>query len=598
MQNNLYYGTRGPADAPIVVVGESWGAEEAVQKAPFVGSSGTELTRILAEAGVPISDILFTNMVAEKPHANETWRFFEPKSKNPNRIGGLAPSPMAQLEISRLYSQIASHPRRLVIAAGNWPFWALSSKAGIEVLRSSNNRPIPADQQTWVPTGITNHRGSMWYVEPHQEFLNGPHGPPSSPIPLLPIIHPAAIQRAWYQRPVTVHDLKARVPMALRSDWRPKQIEINVLPTFADATGILNMWLAAANTALRRNHTMRLVCDIETVRRRFISVVGFSDSPTRAIAIPFLKADTSDGSFESYWTPDQEAIIIGLIRRILLHPAILIEGQNFIYDTQFFQYEMGVTPTLDFDSMIAQNTLFPGTPKALEYLSSLYCEYHWYWKEDAKDWQTVGNIQVLCEYNCTDTMRTYEICGVQRKLISDMNQQPQYDFKMKVNDLCLRMMNNGVRINKPLRNSLKLKLDEALNGFYTELEQIIPQDMVSPGHKTRWYRSDKQTKTLLYDILGMRVVRNPKTGRPTSGKPALKQLEKWYPEFTGLFHRLDYAGSVENTAQVIATALDSDGNMRCSFNPAGAETHRLSSSENAFGRGTNLQNITKGEEDE
>lgn len=597
-KRDLFYGTRGPAGTPIVVVGESWGAEEQSQQVPFVGSSGTELGRILAEAGLSQSDILFTNMVAEKPYANETWRFFEPKASSPSRIGGLAPTALVCDEVARLYTQIASHPRSLVVAAGNWPLWALSSKCGAEILRSSNNRAIPADQQTWVPNGIMNHRGSMWYVEPHKEFCGGATQPISPAIPLLPIIHPAAIQRAWYNRPVTIHDLKARVPMALRRDWRPKQIEINVLPTFADATNILRMWLSTADAARRRNGTLRLACDIETVRRRFISVVGFADSPTRAIAIPFLKADSQDGSFESYWTADQEATIIGLIRRILLHPTILIEGQNFIYDTQFFQYEMGVTPTLDFDSMIAQNTLFPGTPKALEYLSSLYCEYHWYWKEDAKDWQTVGSIQNLCEYNVIDTMRTYEICGVQRGLIASMNQQPQYDFKMKVNDLCLRMMNRGVNINKPLRNNLKVTLDETLNAFYSELEQIIPQDMVSPGHKTRWYKSDKQTKTLFYDILNMRVVRHPKTGKPTSGKVALAQLQKWYPEFTGLFNRLDYAGSVENTAQVIATPLEHNGRISCSFNPAGTETHRLSSSENAFGRGTNLQNITKGEEDE
>lgn len=600
-QRDLWYGTRGSPSAPIVVVGESWGAEEAAQLKPFVGMSGTELSRILAEAGIKESDILFTNMISEKPDANETWRFFSPKAGNPSRVGGVAPTALVRGEVSRLYNQIASHPRSVVVAAGNWPLWALSAKCGTEVLRASNNRPIPVEQQTWVPNGIMNHRGSMWFLDPHKEFINGTNSNISiacSSTPLLPIIHPAAIQRAWYNRPVTIHDLKARIPMALRRDWRPKQIDVNVLPSFSDATGILNMWLAAADTARRRNDTLRLACDIETVRRRFISVVGFADSPTRAIAIPFLKADMDDDSFQSYWTVDQESIIIGLIRRILFHPAILIEGQNFIYDTQFFQYEMGVSPSLNFDSMIAQNTLFPGTPKALEYLSSLYCEYHWYWKEDAKDWQTVGSIQNLCEYNCIDTMRTYEICGVQRGLIASMNQQPQYDFKMKVNDLCLRMMNRGVNINKTLRNKLKVTLDETLNAFYSELEQIVPQEMVNPGHKTRWYRSDKQTKTLFYDVFNFRTVRHPKTGRPTTGKPALQQLQRWYPEFTGLFNRLDYAGSVENTASVVATPLDPDGRMRCSFNPAGTETHRLSSSENAFGRGTNLQNITKGEEDE
>lgn len=43
---------------------------------------------------------------------------------------------------------------------------------------------------------------------------------------------------------------------------------------------------------------------------------------------------------------------------------------------------------------------------------------------------------------------------------------------------------------------------------------------------------------------------------------------------------------------VLRSPLDADGRMRCSYNVVGTENGRWSSSENAFGRGTNLQNIT------
>ena len=43
---------------------------------------------------------------------------------------------------------------------------------------------------------------------------------------------------------------------------------------------------------------------------------------------------------------------------------------------------------------------------------------------------------------------------------------------------------------------------------------------------------------------------------------------------------------------VLRTPLDPDGRMRCSYNVVGTESGRWSSSKNAFGRGTNLQNIT------
>jgi DNA polymerase I-like protein with 3'-5' exonuclease and polymerase domains len=174
-------------------------------------------------------------------------------------------------------------------------------------------------------------------------------------------------------------------------------------------------------------------------------------------------------------------------------------------------------------------------------------------------------------------------------------------FKMRTNDLCLRMMNRGVLIDANRRGSMLFQLQAAQTAFYQELLQIIPQDMVQPMIKKtdkHWYRSSKQTAYLLYDLLGMKQINNRKTGNRTVGKQALMELERRYPEFTGLFRRLDYAGSVTNTAGVIQTALEPDGRMRCSYNPGGTETHRLSSSENVFGRGTNLQNITKGEEDD
>ena len=37
---NLWWGSSGPPDAPIAVVGESWGIEELAEEQPFVGQSG------------------------------------------------------------------------------------------------------------------------------------------------------------------------------------------------------------------------------------------------------------------------------------------------------------------------------------------------------------------------------------------------------------------------------------------------------------------------------------------------------------------------------------------------------------------------------
>ena len=554
-----------------------------------MGESGLEMNRILAQAGLKRDSILCTNVIAAQPQSNETWRFFEPKSTARSRIGGLAPSELVRSHVSVLYRQISAFPRSLVIVAGNYALWSLTNCTGAEVIRESNFRAIPPELQTWGPTGIMSWRGSMLYTDARPEFGTVPR------TPLLPIIHPAAILRAWYLRDVTIHDLRSRIPMALRGDWRPEDPVLLAPPTFEVARNLLRSWLRHAEETMSQ---MTLSVDIET-NRTLITCIGLASSSRLAISIPFVRK-TDDG-LESYWTPVEEAELIWLLRSVLTHPLIRIVGQNFVYDTQYIQRFLGVTPDLWFDTMLAQNVIFPGTPKDLGYLASLYCQYYWYWKDDAKEWDGKGTLEQLLQYNAMDCIRTWEIAESQQQYIRHLGLEPQMDLKMQTSKLCLRMMNRGVLIDRRRRDQLLFELSEALSRLHQELLGIIPQSWIKPHTKpneTFWFTSDKQTKQLFYDFLGFRVIRHRKTGNPTTGKEALMQFKKLYPQFSGLINRLDLAGSIENTLNVLKAGIEFDGRMRCSYNPGGTETHRLSSSTNAFGRGTNFQNLTKGEEDD
>lgn len=595
---DLWFGTSGPQNAKIVLVGESWGFEEAQAKVPFVGTSGTELNRMLAEAKLNRDEILCTNVIAARPPNNETWRFCHPAiTKPPIRINGIAAGPELRSEVSRLYGQITAHPRSLVIATGNWSLWALSQVTKAKVLSESNNKTIPKDLRTWVPTGIQAWRGSMTFVQPHKELLNGLPYESLANTYLLPLIHPAAIMRSWEDRAPTVHDLKARVPLALRNDWRRNPLPTCwAPPTFAQVKSRIEMWLSRANSGNR----IQIAEDIETARG-LITCLGFSDGPNFAMSIPFVRRVEGDDAFHSWWTPEQEAEVVALLIRLNRHPNVLIVGQNFVYDTQYIQHWFGVTPSLDWDTMLCQNVLFPGTPKDLSYLSSLFCRYHWYWKEDHKEWNLKGTIEELLLYNCEDALRTWEIADSQRVLVKHLKQEVQMNLKMQTNNLCLRMMNRGVLIDNKRRQDLKFELGQVLSGVQQELLNIIPQDFVQPHTKkndTFWYNSPSQTATLFYDILGLPSIYHHKTKQRTVGKEALPELKRRAPEFTAIYNRLETLGSLENVLDICQAQTDSDNRIRCSYNPGGAESHRLSSSKNVFGRGTNLQNLTKGEEDE
>jgi len=60
----------GNADADLMLVGEAPGADEDLQGLPFVGRSGSLLTRLLADAGLPREEVFITNTLKCRPPAN------------------------------------------------------------------------------------------------------------------------------------------------------------------------------------------------------------------------------------------------------------------------------------------------------------------------------------------------------------------------------------------------------------------------------------------------------------------------------------------------------------------------------------------------
>ena len=63
--------SRGPADAPLMIIGEAPGADEDAQGAPFVGRAGQLLDRMLKAAGV-LDRAFVTNTVFWRPPGNRT----------------------------------------------------------------------------------------------------------------------------------------------------------------------------------------------------------------------------------------------------------------------------------------------------------------------------------------------------------------------------------------------------------------------------------------------------------------------------------------------------------------------------------------------
>jgi len=607
-----FYGVAGSRSPKIVFLGEAWGREEEAAGSPFVGQSGKELFRMIGEAlgndalhtaalgassfrdWVRLRDewliereIMFTNVVADRPQENELWHLFHPNTKAESvpKLDGLRPTAHVLSELSRLRSQLNAIQPLLVCAVGNYALWATTTCC------STSNIPTGTGATVSVPGGITSWRGSM---------LTSTKLWPQ-PQRVLPLIHPAAILREWYLRSPTLHDMRTRIPMALREDWRPHPLPVTwAPPSFAQAKARLEGWLSRAESG----QEVKLASDVECMMTftKHLTCIGFADSKHFAMSIPFVKLNP-DRTQTSYWTFDEEKTLVLLIRRILSHPLVLIIGQNFIFDMQHCIRELGVRPRLWFDTMLAQHLLFPGTPKGLDYISSLYCRYHWYWKDDGKEWDSKGTLEQHLEYNALDLLRTFEAAEVLEPLLRKHGFGELWRERLDLNTLALDMMERGVKIDTQRRANLSIELAMSAERYEEWFEKILPDKHVKEACPLKgknakpWYRSSTQQRAY-FSWLGLKLPHNRKTKRESFGKEALNVLTEKHPELKRMFTALrEYRsiGVFHNT--FIKAQLEPNNRMKCSFNVAGTETFRWSSSENAFGRGTNLQNIPSGNEE-
>jgi len=503
-------------------------------------------------------------------------RLFLPYSKETPKYRGLNPTPEIMVELSRLKDQLTRYPRDLIIVAGNWALWALTDKTGIG----------SKHYDTWTvkePTGITAWRASQIYSDTLP-----------SPSRVLPIVHPAAILRDWKWRQTTVQDLRRAHQI---SDWEPKHVDIHIPRSFEE----IEAWFAPLLERAEKE-PIRLANDIETYKQ-LITVIGFGygeyGPKGRAIAIPLVRARDKE-NIESWWDPITESRIIALVRRVLTHPKILIEGQNYLYDTQYFIRWLGVSPRLDFDTMLAQHLLFPGTPKGLDFLSSLYCHYHRYWKEDGKEWNISGDQTAHLLYNGEDCLRTAECGTVLRALIAHFGMEKLWENEKRKADLALQMMLKGIRIDMEHRAQLRREIFQEQMRIQNRLSNLIPSHIipVPKSSKVPWYASTHQQRNLFFDILGLTGQTHRKTGKATINDEALNALQEEYPELSTIWSHLAAERSVGVFRENFLDAeVDPDGRMRSSFNIGGTETFRWSSSENVFGSGTNLQNIPSGDEE-
>ncbi|KKL07962.1 hypothetical protein LCGC14_2580730, partial [marine sediment metagenome] len=393
--------------------------------------------------------------------------------------------------------------------------------------------------------------------------------------------HPAAIMRRWDWRWISLEDLKRA-----NRPWREPNYDFLIRPSYGDCV----VWLDKILSRLERT-TVKLAVDIET-RNRQIACVGFADSDRHAICIPILCVENPSG----YWDLEEELNLVLKMREVLIHPNAHIIGQNFIYDMQYFARQYGIRSRLCDDTMLKHHCAMPGTQKGLDFLSSIYCRYHRYWKDESKDWKPGLGEEQLWIYNCTDCVATFEANENLDAVIDAFGLTEQYAFQMKTNATAFNMMLRGVNINKQLKADHSVELYEMTIQLREWLDSILyPFTIFGP----------KGVSSKKMMILAYQIFRLPLKYRQAGKKKALTAnkdaVEEWCNSVEPVFRPVleairEFRSLLVYKSTFADAALDWDGRFRCSINVSGAETFRWSTSTDAFGFGTNMQNLPKKKE--
>lgn len=187
-------------------------------------------------------------------------------------------------------------------------------------------------------------------------------------------------------------------------------------------------------------------------------------------------------------------------------------------------------------------------------------------------------------YNGLDCMVTLEVLNALLPQLDD-NTSNTYSFSRSLQGPVLEMSLRGVRVDLARKAAVIEEYYDKLDGLEQNLERIVREGIGYAGFN---WRSNDHLKTLFYDKLGIPVIR--KQGRPTVDRSALEKLEAYIVAKMIVRHLISMR-ELGKRIQVLKTDIDPDGRMRTSYNIAGTETGRFSSSFSEFGTGGNLQNI-------
>lgn len=331
----------GPIPTRLMLIGEAPSESDARSHAPFGGSSGPELNRLLHEAGIMRSEAYCTYVCKSVPPGGMLSALVATKKKDITAqhvlLKGQYVLPEVAAGYTELLAEIEMVQPNLIIALGNLALWALTGH--------------------W---SVAKWRGSL---------LGGGDSPK-----IIPTYPASQVFKQFDLRGVILNDLRrAKRHMTSRVYDNIPAWNFIIRPTIEQVVKTLHDLRVEAD----RSSELWLEFDLETfITTKHIRCAGISWSRLDAICIPF-----TDGH-ENYWPPELEGEVVYLLYKLLTHPRVKVRGQNLLFDCQYTYRYWHFIPNVAHDTMITQHSCFAALPKGLDFLASMYADFYQFWKDD------------------------------------------------------------------------------------------------------------------------------------------------------------------------------------------------------------------------
>jgi uracil-DNA glycosylase len=386
------------------------------------------------------------------------------------------------------------------------------------------------------------------------------------PRKIVPTLHPAYSLRGNYPARFTIQADLRRV----REESTTKQIllpqrELIIDPAYNEVIAFLS--------DLKK--TKRFATDIEVVNHQ-ISCLSFAPSPSLSMSIPLL-----DSGNRPRWTEEQEAEIWLSIAEVMEDDQIEKINQNILFDIAFELEQNNIfTRGTTHCTMCLQHILYPDFPKGLDYICSIRTREPYY-KDDGKIWQKPWvDLDRFWTYNAKDSAVALEAFDDAYTEIEGY--EWTYQRTLDLFRPLMFMMVKGIKVDRARLARTNTEIKARIASLEKELRDVAEWDF-NPG-------SPKQCQEYFYVTKGIKPYVSSKTGSITCDDKAMARIYKRYqlPE-AKLVQEIRSLRKLHSS--YLEVGIDPDDRIRCSYNPRGTTTGRLSSSETVRGTGMNLQNL-------